>query len=164
MARDAFQDARNFEVRVKLHPIRYNPSGRLLARVREELRHWWHLDRPCWAQLGLSGFGRMPWHWRLVRGRGWQDQSYKEHLVWADVVVMNSTSLWREVTCPIVHVIQSERRWDYNPAGIRAASAGDPLVLRYEAYRLGRIKASQRLARWDRADQSTLILKEFGGI
>ena len=164
MARSAFQSPLNFEVRVKLHPIRYNPSGRLLARLREELRHWWHLDRPWWVQVGVAGGGRMPAHWRLVPGHGWRDVSYKIQLEWADVVVMNSTSLWREVKGPLIHVIQSERRWNYNPAGSKAVSVGDPLVLRYQAYRLGRVKASKRLLRWDRSDPSTLVLKEYGGI
>ena len=164
MAAVAFADRLNFEVRYKAHPIRYNPEGRLLSRLREELRHFFHLYHPWWWMLGMSGGGRMPMHWRFIPGRGWKDQSYKEHLAWADVVVMNSCSLWREVKGPLIHVIQNERRWDYDPTCGRAVSVGDPLVLRYQTYRLGRVKASKRLLRWDRSDPSTLILKEFGGI
>ena len=165
LCRDAFQEPLNFEVRVKLHPIRYNPSGRLLSRFREELRHWLHMERPWWWMLGVTACGRMPVHWRLLSSHGWKDVSYRIHIAWADVVVYNSTSIWKEIVCPLIHVIQRERRWDYNPAGTQAVSVGDPLRLRYEAYRLGRVMARQRgVPRWNRKDTTTLTLKEYGAL
>ena len=164
LARDAFQSPLNFEVRVKLHPIRYNPSGRLLGRLLVELRQWVHLYRPWWWMLGVKGGGRVPLHWKIVNSHGWRDVSYKIHMDWADVIVYNSTSLWKEANVPLVHVIQRERRWDYNPAGEKAVSVGDPLLLRYHTYRLGRNKALMRLPIWERNDPSTSVLKEYGAI
>lgn len=162
-ARDAFQEPLNFMVRVKLHPIRNNPSGRLLARLREELRHWGHLDRPWWWMVGVPAHGRMPKHWTFLKSRGWRDASFINQLEWADVLVYDNTSLWERVTCPIVHWIGRERQWDFNPAGKKAVSVGDPLVLRYQAYRLGREEAKKRgVPVWDR--KNGMVLKEYGAI
>ena len=163
-ARNAFESPLNFEVRVKLHPIRYNPSGRLLARCRDEIRHWFHMNRPFWRLFGVPHCGRMPHHWRLIHSTGWKDPSYVEHLNWCDVVVFNSTSLWKRTQKPLVHFIQRERQWDFNPAGKRATLAGDPLVLRYVTYALGRMVARDRgVPTWRRVKGIT-VLKEYGAL
>mgnify|MGYP001573517186 CR=1 FL=1 len=162
-ARDAFQEPLNFEVRVKLHPIRYNPTGRLLARIREELRHWFHMERPWWWMVGVAGCGRMPQHWQLLKSRGWRDVSYKIHMDWADVVVYDTTSLALKAKCPVVHWVGRERPWRFNP--VKAPEVGDPLVLRYEAYRLGReLAAARGLARWYRNKMGDIVLREYGAI
>ncbi len=163
-ARDAFAERLNFDVRVKLHPIRYNPTGRLLSRLREEWRHFLHLDRPWWWMIGVCASGRMPLHWCFLKSRGWKDDSYINHLRWADVVVYDTTSLACQAgACPVVHWIGRERPWRFNPAN--AEEAGDPLVLRYAAYRLGRERAYRRgLQRWHRTPDGVIVLKEYGAI
>ena len=162
-ARDAFQEPLNFEVRVKLHPVRYNPTGRLLARLREEWRHWLHMDRPWFWMVGVPLPGRLPHHWTFIKSRGWKDSSFIKHLEWADCIVYDTTSVVMKAKCPIIHWIGRERLWDYNPA--KAQEVGDPLVLRYLAYRLGREGARARgVARWFRNKDGPIILKEYGAI
>jgi hypothetical protein len=160
-ARESFEDGLNFDVRVKLHPIRYNPSGRFLSRLREEIRHHIHLDRPWWWMVGVTGGGRMPKHWTFLKSRGWKDTSYIQHLVWADVVVYDTTSLAKQAACPVIHWIGRERLWDINPA--QGKAVGDPLLLRYKAYQLGRWRAKERgLKTWDRSEG--IVLKEYHAI
>ena len=171
-AREAFGDARYFEVRVKLHPMRYNPAGRFLSRLREEWRHWVHIDRPYWRWLGVSAAGRLPHHWTFLKSRGWRDQGYQRHLEWADVVVYDATSISTAATqqdIPIIHWLGRKHCWIYNPEAVEAqlqgkplttAEAGDPLVLRYLAYMLGRERAVQRGAQvWNRA-KDALVVKD----
>jgi hypothetical protein len=161
-ARDAFQSPLNFEVRVKLHPVHYNPTGRLLARLREELRHLFHMEQPWWWMVGVSAPGRFPPHWTFLKSRGWRDTSYIKHLEWADIIVYDTTTLATKATCPVLHWIGRERIWRYNPA--KAQEVGDPLRLRYEAYRLGRGPAMKRgLAVWRRRN-GAIILREYGAI
>lgn len=162
-ARDAFQEPLNFEVRVKLHPIRYSPSGRLLARLREELRHMFHVEHPWWWMVGVKASGRFPTHWTFLKSRGWKDMSYLKHLAWADVVVYDTTALAMKAICPVIHWIGRERPWRFNPA--KAQEVGDPLLLRYTAYSLGRERAYRRgLARWHRTETDPIVLKEYGAL
>lgn len=169
-AREAFSDPRYFEVRVKLHPMRYNPAGRFLSRLREEWRHWLHVDRPYWRWLGVSANGRLPKHWLFLKSRGWRDQGYAEHLAWADVVVYDATSISGEATrrgIPIIHWLGRKQCWVYNPEAVEAtlqgkplttAEAGDPLVLRYMAYMLGRARTRLRGALpWDRTTEALIV-------
>ena len=163
-ARNAFESPLNFEVRYKPHPIRFNPSGSILGRLRAEFWQWVHIDRPPWRLLGVPHCGRMPHHWRLIHSTGWKDPSYVEHLNWADVILYNSTSLWKQTQKPLVHFIQRERQWDFNPAGKRATLAGDPLILRYVTYALGRVVARDRgVLTWRRVKGIT-VLKEYGAL
>jgi hypothetical protein len=160
-AREAFSEPLNFEIRWKAHPIRYNPSGRLLARFREELRHWFHMDRPWWWMVGVPSNGRMPRHWTFLKSRGWKDSSYIKHLDWADVVVYDTTSLAKQDAVPVIHWVGRERLWDLNPAG--GESVGDPLLLRYMAYELGRWGARDRgLKVWNRSEG--IVLREYHAI
>ena len=163
-AREAFADHRHFDVRVKLHPVRYNPAGRFLSRLREEWRHWIHIDRPYWRWLGVKASGRLPTHWRFLKSRGWHDQSYMPHLAWADVLVYDSASLYQPALqggLPVVHWKARDKYWTYNPEAIESQMAGrhqdsiecgDPLMLRYVTYAVGRTRAVDRGAvRWNRA-------------
>ena len=162
-AREAFAEPLNFEVRWKAHPIRYNPTGRLLARAREELRHWFHVERPWWWMVGVQAPSRMPAHWTFLKSRGWKDVSYKIHLDWADVVVYDTTSLASKAKCPVIHWIGRERPWRFNHT--QSLEVGDPLVLRYEAYRLGREKARKRgVPRWYRNGSGSIVLREYGAL
>ena len=169
-AREAFCDPRYFEVRVKLHPMRYNPAGRFLSRLREEWRHWVHFDRPYWRMLGVSAPGRLPAHWVFLISRGWRDRGYQTHLEWADVLVYDATSISTEATrqgIPIIHWLGRKQCWVYNPEAVEAklkgvpldtAEAGDPLVLRYLCYILGRDRALKRGAeKWDRSTDALIV-------
>lgn len=169
-AREAFCDPRYFEVRVKLHPMRYNPAGRFLSRLREEWRHWLHFDRPYWRMLGVKANGRLPKHWTFLKSRGWRDSRYVDHLVWADVLVYDATSISgmaAHIGVPIIHWLGRKQCWMYNPEAVEAklkgvpletAEAGDPLVLRYLAYALGRARAVTRGAKvWDRTKDALVV-------
>lgn len=171
-AREALSDARYFEVRVKLHPMRYNPAGRFLSRLREEWRHWVHFDRPYWRWLGVSADGRLPLHWLFLKSRGWRDEGYQLHLAWADVLIYDSTSLYQaalERGMPVIHWKGRRQFWVYNPERVAAQKSGwpsqsyevsDPLVLRYTAYVCGRERAFLRgVPHWDRRTDA-LIVKE----
>lgn len=176
-AREAFHDPTHFVVRVKLHPIRYNPTGRLWTRLREEWRHWVHLERPWWWMVGVRWPGRFPAHWRFLKSQVWHDPSYAEHLVWADVILYDSTSLWKQAKpqrAALLHWINRQRQWDYNPEKLEAwhrgevpksIDCGDPLTLRYTTYLAGREAAKQRGAEvWDRTQTGLLVLQELGGM
>ena len=103
----------------------------------------------------------MPAHWTFLKSRGWKDQSFQEHLDWADCIVYDTTSLARRAKCPVMHWVGRERLFDLNPA--QGKEVGDPLLLRYKAYQLGRWRAKQRgLKVWNRKDG--LVLKEYGAI
>lgn len=169
-AREAFSDPRYFEVRVKFHPMRYNPAGRFLSRLREEWRHWVHFDRPYWRMLGVKADGRLPTHWTFLKSRGWRDKCYQQHLAWADVLVYDATSISKDAVVhgvPIIHWLGRKHCWIYNPEAVEAqlkgvpletAEAGDPLVLRYLAYALGRTRAVTRGATvWDRTKDALVV-------
>ena len=105
----------------------------------------------------------MPAHWQMVKSRGWRDVSFKIHLEWADVVVYDTTSLAQKAKCPVLHWIGRERPWRFNPA--HALEVGDPLLLRYHAYRLGREGARTRgVPRWFRSKDGPIVLKEWGSL
>ena len=105
----------------------------------------------------------MPHHWTFLKSRGWKDISVFKHLAWADVVIYDTSSVALKALCPVIHWIGRERLWEYNPA--KAQEVGDPLILRYLAYELGRCGAKQRgLDVWRRSNGSPLVLKEYGAI
>ena len=93
---------------------------------------------------------------------GWKDQSYNEHLVWADCILFDTTSLAQKAKVPTIHWLGRERVWDFNPGAARAI--GDPLLLRYETYKLGRKQAAIRgVPRWYRNGKG-IVLKEWGSL
>lgn len=169
-AREAFSDPRYFTVRVKLHPMRYNPAGRFLSRLREEWRHWLHFDRPSWRWLGVHHAGRLPAHWWFLKSRGWCDDSYHAHLDWADVLVYDSTSLYQDALLsgvPVIHWKGRRQFWVYNPEAVEAKARGqalqsqevsDPLVLRYVTYAAARHRAKARgLQTWQRETDAIIV-------
>lgn len=129
-----------------------------------------HMDRPWWRMLGVSADGRLPAHWLFLKSRGWRDRNYLDHLHWADVLVYDATSITKEaIGCGmhIIHWLGRKQCWVYNPEAVEAklkgvpldtTEAGDPLVLRYMAYALGRERAAQRGAsKWDRSTDALIV-------